>query len=552
MNTNKTTEHYPLLPSSDPARKRWRTPKPSRSAPPLLFVAAVVAAVLANPANAQTSATPGKVFFSENFDSATSDSLKAKGWDLGKNEFAKEDGTDFVVAPPYAKTTADAPALPGGEFADANGVRLVNPPTADGTQSGGKYLISDSDTAGGSDDIDSKSEFWAITPNFSTMGATEGWFHADVEIENNNNGECVVEFAVTIDDGKTWLPIWQTVEPQRPEKSLAKYQDVATGGNRTGGYPEFGSASMTKSWGGLHGRVHFRLPDSALNQPKVRARVEYYEPADAWWIALDNLVVDGNPPPMGKEAVLSEVFDKGIPSNWKLGTKVGQKWGTEGLKDASGAFLLKQADKAINVDLVKEAASRGIAKPDILDAVKNTEFADINPNGGGLDGKWLTMLAGGTYALWQEGESVDEVGTLDTPVLDMSGATEVFIDFDSELVIRNASGKADVYVSVDNGSNWSRLFTYQGALMNRGEAPYFNHHYIAVPAAAGKKSVMFRFQAEGGDPGRNQGFWAIDNVRVTVNRPGSGEAPRFGAVTLSAGSVSLTWTGSGTCSRNKR
>ncbi len=481
---------------------------------------------------------------SEDFESVDTAGLIAKGWSLGKNEFALEAGSDFVVAPPYATATADSPAEPGTEFSDASGAKLFSPPGERGIASTGKYLISDSDTAGGSDDIDSKSEFWAITPSFSTVGLAQAWFHADAEIENNNNGECVVELAASIDNGATWIPMWQTVEPQRVEKSVSKYGTYVTGGERTGGYPEFGSASQTKTWTGIHGRWHVKLPEAALNKANVKVRIEYFEPADAWWIALDNIVIDNNPPPQGKDLVLGEAFESGIPAAWKKGSKKGQNWGTEPLKDSSGAFLLKQAETPINVDIVREAVSRGVAKADILNPDKNTSFDDVNPNGGGHDGKWLTMLAGGNYALRQEGVDVEEQSTLDTPALNLSDAEAVFIDFDSEIVQRNGSAVNEVFVSADNGTTFQRIFTYNGALGNRGEAPYFMKHYIAVPEAAKKNNVIFRFSATGGDPDRFQGFWAIDNVRITANKAaGASGDVKISSVSASGNSLTLAWSG---------
>lgn len=480
---------------------------------------------------------------SEDFESVDTAGLVAKGWILGKNETATETGTEFVVAPPYATATAEDPKLPGGDFKSSTGAVLVNPPGERGLASVGKYLISDSDTAGGSDDIDSKAEFYAITPGFSTVGLTEVWFHADAEIENNNNGECVVELAASIDDGKTWIPAWQTVEPQRVEKSVGKYGTYLTGGERTGGYPEFGSASQTKTWTGIHGRWHVKLPAAALNQPKVRVRIEYFEPADAWWIALDNVVIDSNPPPQGKEVILAEAFESGIPASWKKGNAKGQNWGTEPLKDSNGDFLLKQSDLPINVDIVREAAGRGVAKADILDPDKNADFNDVNPNGGGLDGKWLTMLAGGNYALWQEGPNIDEVSTLDTPALNLSDAEAVFFEFDSEIVQRNDSAVNEVFVSTDNGATFQQIFTYNGALGDHGEAPYFMKHYIAVPEAAKKNNVIFRFSATGGDPDRFQGFWAIDNVRVTANKAGTPVTPIQITASVAGPAIQLNWTG---------
>ncbi|MBI4657378.1 MAG: hypothetical protein HY735_00785 [Verrucomicrobia bacterium] len=485
----------------------------------------------------------GQIYFSEDFDSLDTAGLVKKGWDLGKNEFAKEDGTDFVVAPPYPK------AEPGADLTDASGKKLLNPPTADGTESKGKYLLSDSDAAGGSDDIGSKSEFWAITPSFSTVGSGAVWFHADAEYEANNNGECIAELAASVDGGKTWIPVWQTAEPQRPLKGFQKDVDGAA---RIGGYPLLGSGSQSKSWSGIHGRWHLPLPAEASNKPDVKLRIEFYEPADAWWIALDNIVVDGNAPPQGKEVVLLEQFEKGIPSNWKNTSKKGQKWGTEPLKDASGAYLRQAGGAPVNIDLVREMAARRKAGADLPDEAiyglnvasftKYAELANINPNSG-TDGRWLMMLAGQNYAMWQEGPDVEEEGNLDTPVLDLATATEVFLDFDSEMLMGNNSSVYEVYVSVDGGGNFSRIFTYNGALTDRTEGSYFMHHYLAVPSAAGKSGVVFRFWAKGGDPDQFEGFWVIDNVRVTATK-GATTAPKLNVARQGADLV-LSWTGAG-------
>lgn len=69
------------------------------------------------------------------------------------------------------------------------------------------------------------------------------------------------------------------------------------------------------------------------------------------------------------------------------------------------------------------------------------------------------------------------------------------------------------------------------------------HHYIPVPEAAGKSSVVFRFHAEGLDTGnggtRHEGFWVIDNVRVTANV--SVLSPL--TISRSGGNVSFSWAG---------
>ncbi|MDA1272776.1 MAG: hypothetical protein O2960_01815 [Verrucomicrobia bacterium] len=498
---------------------------------------------------ASTSAQ-AQVYFSENFDTETSESLVTKGWDLGKNEFALEEGAEFAVVPPYLRSD------PGGDFRNPAGDLYLFPPTADGTQSTGRYLLTDSDAAGGSDNIGSKSEFWAITPKFSTTGSTAAWLHVDTEIENNNNGECIVDFAVSIDGGQTWLPIWQTAEPQRPIKgynyNLNNDPDY-DGAAEIGGYPKLGSASQTKSWSGLHGRVHLKLPAEANDKADVRARFRYYEPADAWWIALDNLVIDNNAAPMGTDVVLTEDFKAGIPATWKNTPTLTQKWGTEPVKDAAGKWLKQGAiGGPLNIDLLKalkeyrplyEVSDEAMQRMSNADFEAFPDLRDFFHPNAQTDGRFLVMLAGGDYALWHEGPSIDEAANLDTPSLDLSSATVVFLDFDSEWLHGNASAFYEVFASADGGANFSRILTYQEALSDRTEASYFMHHYLEVPALAGAKNAVFRFHAQGGDPDQFEGFWAIDNVRVTANKGGS--APTLSA-SRQGGTIAVSWDGGGT------
>lgn len=41
----------------------------------------------------------------------------------------------------------------------------------------------------------------------------------------------------------------------------------------------------------------------------MKVRIRFYEPADAWWIAIDNLVIDDVPAPQGSSVVLNETFE---------------------------------------------------------------------------------------------------------------------------------------------------------------------------------------------------------------------------------------------------
>lgn len=529
-------------------------------------------------------------YFSENFDTLDTAGLTNAGWDINHNEFALETGSDFVVGKyPYGAAdfanTVWPPGnggAPGTSFFDpVTTLPLVTPPGADGiasSKTSGGYLISDSDSAGGSDNIGSLSEFWATTPGFSTIGATEVWWHADADIDANNNGECLVTLDVSVDGGTTWVQAWAQAEPQRPIKAynFAFGDPTYEGGDPIGGYPVLGSYSQTKTWSGIHGRWHVKLPAVANNKESVKVRIRYIEPADAWWIALDNVVVDNNPPPQGSQVVLSENFDSGIPGTWK-NLASPQKWGTAPLKNPDGTLQMTTSavDPSsdpmvqVNVDLLGELElfrGLGLTFPPLADlnwSVTNfNDYPDLtlyHPDAP-IDGYYLMMMSGGKYAMWQAGSNYS-LCNLDTPTLDLSDKTEVFLDFDSEWLQRiynsaDPTTNSQVFlaqVSVDGGTTFSNVFDYQGALGNIGEASYFMHHYVPVPQAAGKSSVVFRFRAEGRDNGnlfdpedpdsgtRHQGFWVIDNVRVTANA--AAPMPSITSITAAGGNVNVTWPG---------
>ena len=445
----------------------------------------------------------GDVYFSDDFNTGGTAGALSRGWEFVEGEFVTEVGSNFVVAPEWPEGQDG----PGG-----NG--LMYPPTADGTPSDGGYLISDSDAGSESDDIGSLSEIWAYTPSFSTVGASEVWFHADTEIESNNNGEALARLQASADGGQTWIPVWVMVEPERVIDSFNNGVDTPS---QIGGWPEFGSASQTKTFCGIHGRWHIQLPAEVANQADVKVRMGWYEPADAWWFVMDNIVIDNVPAPMGSETVLLEEFEEGIPAEWsnvsEIGGDPGYVWDVQAIA-IPGVEPVEwekfSNDLPVNIDIVKFAEEWDL----VLDL--DNPDPDINPKGM-LDGRWVMMLAGRNYAMWQDSNYDDQAANLDTPSLDMSDATGVFLDFDSELLVGNSTNLYEVYVSADGGANFSRIFTYTEALMDYEEAPYFMHHYFEVPEAAGMSDVVFRFHVAGGDPDEMEGFWVIDNVRVTKN-----------------------------------
>lgn len=518
----------------------------------------------------------GATYFSENFDTLDTVGLTVAGWQLDHNAFAFETGTDFILAKyPYDPANYEDPIHPPGNLGTPDSsfydpvttLQLLTPPTADGTAtsvSSGGYLISDSDSAGGSDDVGSLSEFWAITPSFSTVGATEVWWHADTEIDVNNNGECLVTLDVSVDGGTTWAQAWAQAEPQRPIKAytFSLTNPAFEGGDAIGGYPVLGSYSQTKTWSGIHGRQHVKLPAAANNKPNVKMRIRYIEPADAWYIALDNVVVDNTPPPQGSQVVLSENFETGIPATWK-NLSAPQTWGTGPLTNLDGTLKKTWSDtdlREIHVDLLRYLnllraggtilPPAGVLNWSVTNLTDYPELQTYHPNNP-TDGRFVMQMAGGNYAMWQADDAYN-TSDLDTPTLNLSGKTAVFLDYDSEWLARiytpgdpTVSQNFLAQVSVDGGTTFTNVFDYQGALANIGEASYYMHHYIPVPQAAGKSSVVFRFHAEGIDTGnagtRHEGFWVIDNVRVTAN--GTTPMPSITSITRSGVNVVVTWPG---------
>jgi len=455
------------------------------------------------------------VYFQDDFNTGGTAGALSRGWQFIENENVTEVGSNFVIAPEWP---VDADGNPGDGPGSNTG--FIAPPKEDGTASEGGYLIADSDSGSGSDDIGSEAEIWAISPSFSTVGASQVWFHANTEIETNNNGESIQLIQCSADGGTTWLNVWAGPEPERV---IDSFNNGIDGAALIGGWPVLGSGSLTKSFDGLHGRVHFQLPAEAVNKPDVRIRTGWYESADAWYIAMDDIVVDNVPAPQGSQEILKEDFSNGIPATWSnknLHTNSpdgkGQVWDVRPLWYAETDEPLKlSGDNAVNIDIIKHAETMGIT----LDL--NNPDPDINPKGI-LDGRWLMMLAGQGYAMWQEGENapvdgLSESAALDTPSLDLTQATAAFLEFDSEVLVGNTTSRYEVFVSVDGGQNFTRLFTYTEALMDYEESPYFMRHYLPVPQAAGKNNVVFRFLATGEDPGEMEGFWVIDNVRVTAN-----------------------------------
>src|SRR6185295_10573549 len=109
-------------------------------------------------------------------------------------------------------------------------------------------------------------------------------------------------------------------------------------------------------WSGIHGRWHVKLPAVANNKSNVKVRIRYIEPADAWWIAVDNILVDNKAPRTGGQVVLSESFASGIPATWSNTGDTRTKWATGPLRDPDGTLSKKLSatdTNEVHVDLLR-------------------------------------------------------------------------------------------------------------------------------------------------------------------------------------------------------
>jgi hypothetical protein len=205
------------------------------------------------------------------------------------------------------------------------------------------------------------------------------------------------------------------------------------------------------------------LTADAANKPSVRLRFTHFEPTWDWWVALDNVLVDGDSPDGGGPLVLpAESFSGGIPAAWKHdpgpGSDGADPWSTEDTCQLS------------------------------LEATGGT-FPDT------ADGRQLHHL-GGAFALIDpicSAALVDEY--LITPAFDLSGQARAILSVRSAILFTHTA-VAEILLSLDGGATFLPVpvFRYgDGSLTVSGEEPYFDELSIDVPAAVGKANVAFAF-----------------------------------------------------------
>ena len=337
-----------------------------------------------------------------------------------------------------------------------------NPPGADGRASGGRFMISDSDAQSGSNPTGSGMSHDLWSPTFNCADREAVWLHLDASVQLNNNGQAVFDIDVTIDGGLSWTNVLRRVAPSRTEDAPVVTVDNA---------------------GGFFGRLDVDLTAVSAGEEAVRFRIRHFEPNFDWWIAIDNVVVDDIPPPVGEEVLLAnEGFEDGIPSEWSV----------RGLNAGNDSWT------------TNDPCERSIVRA-----------GETFPHQGGSG---LNRL-GATFAIMDSdcsGGAEDEY--LITPVLDCRDTEEVVLHFRSEILPAD-NATQEVLVSLDGGVTFEPqpIFSYSGGgLFDAAEEAFYAERAFRVMAAVGQATVAFAFHyASAG----NQEWWAVDDVRVTATRP---------------------------------
>lgn len=137
---------------------------------------------------------------------------------------------------------------------------------------------------------------------------------------------------------------------------------------------------------------------------------------------------------------------------WNKSTSGSNNWGTEPARDADGNFYRNFTYKdeegldviqRVNIDHIREAQSRIANGTNItveaLIKLDNKSFDDFpelvntSPSEGSkLDGRFIMSLAGQNYAIRSDSPRPLQINDLDTPTLDLSDASGVFLKLDSE------------------------------------------------------------------------------------------------------------------------
>ena len=358
----------------------------------------------------------------------------------------------------------------------------ANPPSANGMPTGGGFVISEYDDASRDAPGSGVShDLWS--PVFSTSGHDEVWLHMDAAVQLNNNGDAVFDVEVSTDDGATWDNVFRRVAPARAVEPVPSLE--------------------LENADGAYGRLHIDLSEFGADQESVRFRLRHFEPTWDWWIAVDNVLVDGNAPGGDIEVLpLVDFSDEAVPDDWDVYTG----------DDADG-LRPWNVDDICTVSLLNSGIG---GFPDMADGRQLHHFDEF-------------------FAMVDPvctGDIMDEYMAL--PPMDCSSYEEVFLHVRSA-IMASADTLAEILLSLDGGETWEEepIFTYSGgALSDPEEDPYYNEFVFDVPRAAGQADVVMAFHYSTRTLPGIQAWWAVDDIAVTATGgddpgPGPGGGQEF-------------------------
>ncbi|MFN9991942.1 MAG: choice-of-anchor J domain-containing protein [Phycisphaerales bacterium] len=393
-----------------------------------------------NPPRA-VSLSGGNVIFAENFDSiADNAALATAGW-------------QSVLSGTVVETEAAW---------SMDGLRTANPPGVDGRPTSGRYVISDSASATGTNATGAGASLDLLSPTFDCTGRARVTLHFDAVAQLNNNGSTVFDIDVRTASNPTWVNVFRRVAPSRTSPSPAVTISNADG---------------------VFGRTSVDLTTRAANQTGVQVRFRHYEPTDDWFIAIDNVLVDDVAAQNGgsSNVLNTQSFTTPIALPWRV------------VSALSGAQTWTVADPCAR---------------------------SVSNNGGSFprqSGQAVHRL-GGQFAILDSAcnPALAHDDLLITPSINCARAFEVWLHVRSEAIVADGT-RMEVLLSTDGGATFdpTPVFAYDAAsLQDTVEDPFYDNRALHVPGASLRSNVAFAFRVINAGGGM---WWGIDDVRVSAD-----------------------------------
>jgi hypothetical protein len=399
------------------------------------------------------------VYFSENFDSyASTAALTAGGWALENTQqiFNTEGDTQGGGA-------NGGFLLENANWYLAAEVNYPNPPTRNGSKTTGQKILSDSAASPNNDSGDYLSGYAITTPAFNCATAAQVILHLSLDALLNNVSGSV--FEIYAFNGTQWSLVFTRISPER-QSILWPPGDthVATSANADGFY----------------GVLDLDLTSAAAGHSQVQLRFINRGNSDDWWIQIDDILVDDQEYGVAETVGLFGPEDfagplGSLPAGWSRTTQCGDNPWQVG--DLSRHYSLAPGG------IGSYASGRGVHRLDTTYAILDSD---------------------------KDPDTCPDNEVLESPLIDCSGYSQIFLHFDSETVPQGTSLRVEL--TANGGGSWAEVWTYDNREPNGfGEEPCFASHILPLPGAGAASQVRVRFVYEGTG---HTGFWAIDKVAL--------------------------------------